>query len=323
MQVWNVLRAALWKYRTQKSRHKSPSGHHRTTLSGYIFATKAYIDNWGKNLLSSNISSTCPHNMVNFGALVSEIGPVVWGPPANFNRFRVLAALLHGTVVVGVGQTLRHWTAGATYIRQGGHHVGHWPTFLVQFILLLSIAVSALALLVVCPEERLACNKLSDEMLTWLYVCSEVQVICIWSSWCHCHSIISCFIKIQNGFFTFLVLSYPGCPGKEAVKCFFLFFLPSVAFGGLVWIAISLFVNLSLCLLSARKHKRRVRHKTDMRVARVICNLINSFEDKDFRFQVLMTEWLLSPGCEVYMHLALTWWPSFSKLPKNDDAVFV
>jgi len=24
---------------------KSPSGHHRTTLSGYIFATKARIDN--------------------------------------------------------------------------------------------------------------------------------------------------------------------------------------------------------------------------------------------------------------------------------------
>jgi len=29
----------------QKSRQKSPSGHHRTTLSGYIFATKARIDN--------------------------------------------------------------------------------------------------------------------------------------------------------------------------------------------------------------------------------------------------------------------------------------
>ena len=23
-------------------------------------------------------------------------------------------------------------------------------------------------------------------------------MICIWSSWCHCHSIISCFSKIQN-----------------------------------------------------------------------------------------------------------------------------
>jgi len=25
-----------------------------------------------------------------------------------------------------------HWTEGATYIQQGGHHVGHWPTFLVN-----------------------------------------------------------------------------------------------------------------------------------------------------------------------------------------------
>jgi len=43
--------------------------------------------------------------MVNFGLLVAEIGPVVWGLPANFNGFRVLAALLHGTLVVGVSQT--------------------------------------------------------------------------------------------------------------------------------------------------------------------------------------------------------------------------
>jgi len=30
---------------------------------------------------------------------------------------------------MGVSQTLRRWTEGATYIRQVGHHVGHWPTF--------------------------------------------------------------------------------------------------------------------------------------------------------------------------------------------------
>ena len=55
----------------------------------------------------------------------------VWGTPANFNGFRFLAALLHGTLVVGICRTLRRWTEGATYIRQGGHHVRHWPTFLV------------------------------------------------------------------------------------------------------------------------------------------------------------------------------------------------
>ena len=34
--------------------------------------------------------------MVNFGLLAAEIVSLVWGTPANFNRFRVLTALLHG-----------------------------------------------------------------------------------------------------------------------------------------------------------------------------------------------------------------------------------
>ena len=85
---------------------KVAKNRHPTPLSGYIFATKACIDN-RKKLLSSNISSTCPHNMVNFGPLAAEIVSLVWGTPANFNWFRVLAALLHGTLVVGVSQTLR------------------------------------------------------------------------------------------------------------------------------------------------------------------------------------------------------------------------
>jgi len=42
---------------------------------------------------------------VNFGPLAAEIVLLVWGTPANFNGFRVLA--LHGTLVVGVSQTLR------------------------------------------------------------------------------------------------------------------------------------------------------------------------------------------------------------------------
>ena len=51
-----------------------------------------------KNLLSSNMSSTCPHNMVNFGPLTAEIDPVVWGTLANFSGFRVLAALRHSSI---------------------------------------------------------------------------------------------------------------------------------------------------------------------------------------------------------------------------------
>jgi len=36
--------------------------------------------------------------MMNFGKLTAEIGSGIWGTPANFNGFRVLAALLHGTL---------------------------------------------------------------------------------------------------------------------------------------------------------------------------------------------------------------------------------
>jgi len=89
------VHAARWKYRTQKIAKNWPSGHHRSTLSGYIFATKGHIDNREKVLLNSDISAVCPQNMVNLGLLAAEIGSSVWGTPANFNGFRVLAALLH------------------------------------------------------------------------------------------------------------------------------------------------------------------------------------------------------------------------------------
>ena len=100
-----MLHVTRWKCRTQKLAKKSPN------LSGHIFATKARSNNRKKNLLSSNIFSTCPRSMVNFGLLTAEIDPVVWGTSANFNGFRVLAALLHGTLVLGVSQTaaLNRW----------------------------------------------------------------------------------------------------------------------------------------------------------------------------------------------------------------------
>jgi len=53
-----------------------------------------HVSTIAKKLLSSNMSSTSPHNMVNFGLLTAEIGSTIWGTPANFNWFRVLAALL-------------------------------------------------------------------------------------------------------------------------------------------------------------------------------------------------------------------------------------
>ena len=115
---------------------KSQKNHHLGTLAQLCRAISSqlrHVSTIGKNLLNINTSSTCLGNMVtvNFGPITAESGLPVLGTPANFNGFRVLAVLLHDTLVVSVSQTLRRWTEGATYIRQGGHHVGQWSTFLV------------------------------------------------------------------------------------------------------------------------------------------------------------------------------------------------
>jgi len=115
MQVWNVLHAASWKYRTQKLRRKSPSAHHHTTLSGYIFATKTCIDNRKKSLNGNTSTSICMYNIVNFGPLTAEIRRRVWETPANINGFRVLASLLQRRRTTEVNQSLHdvdrllHW----------------------------------------------------------------------------------------------------------------------------------------------------------------------------------------------------------------------
>jgi len=50
------------------------------------------------------VPAPLPHNMVNFGLLTAEICWRVWG---TLRISTVLSALLHGTLVVGVSQTLR------------------------------------------------------------------------------------------------------------------------------------------------------------------------------------------------------------------------
>jgi len=91
-----------------------------------------------KNLLSSNISPTRPHNMVNFGALAASIVSLVCGTSGNFNGFRVLVALLHGTLVVGVSQTAalnrrRHLHLAGRPSRWALAHISSWFSFQVVF----------------------------------------------------------------------------------------------------------------------------------------------------------------------------------------------
>ena len=76
--------------------------------------------------------SSCP--LTEFCPVQNSLYVQVWRSP-------ILAALLHGSPAAGVSQTAawyKEWNCGtfaegATYIRQGDHHVGHWPTFLVRF----------------------------------------------------------------------------------------------------------------------------------------------------------------------------------------------
>ena len=79
--------------------------------------------------------------------------------------------------------------------------------------MLLTFTFSALTLLVGHQEEHLGIQpvKLSDEVLAWLSVWSEVQMITYGPADATATPVISCFIKIHIGL-TFLVPAYPGCP---------------------------------------------------------------------------------------------------------------
>jgi len=192
-QVWHVLHTACCKCRTQKIAISSPSGHHRTTVLGCIFATEACIDNRKKIVKRQYL----PYMSSQYGELQPTNG-CDWlgslGHPINFNEFCVLASLLQWRRSLEANKTLhdvwlspglvqihfwrllpsdgilpgakftlhsslafsyidcitawhsssgsqpnfaawykewnyRTFAEGATYIRLGGHHIGHRPTF--------------------------------------------------------------------------------------------------------------------------------------------------------------------------------------------------
>jgi len=83
--------------------------HLRTIAQLYqaISSQLRHVSTVGKKLLSSSISPTCPYNMVHFSPLAAEVVSLVWDTPANFNGFRVLAALLHSqTAALNTGRHL-------------------------------------------------------------------------------------------------------------------------------------------------------------------------------------------------------------------------
>jgi len=114
-----------------KSRQKSPS-HHRTNLSGNIFATKARIDN-RKFVKQQYVLHMSPQ----YGELQPTNG---WDPsrslrhPCKFHSR--LGSVTARHLVAGVSQTLWRWTEDATCVRQAtitlgiGPHSSHYKILL-------------------------------------------------------------------------------------------------------------------------------------------------------------------------------------------------
>jgi len=111
-----------------KNRHLGPIAQLCRAISS---SQLRYVSTIGKNLLSSNMSSTCPHNMVNLRLNSGWDRFIILGHPSKFEWVSHLGSVTARHLVVGVSQTLQRWTEGAIFVRQGDHHVGHWPTFLV------------------------------------------------------------------------------------------------------------------------------------------------------------------------------------------------
>jgi len=63
--------------------------------------------------------------MVNFSPLAAEIRSGSLRHPCKFQWVSRLGSITAWHLVVGVSQTLRRWTEGASYVWQGDHHVGH------------------------------------------------------------------------------------------------------------------------------------------------------------------------------------------------------
>jgi len=93
-----VLHACSWLKENAKIRHL----RNIPQLCRAISLQLRHISTIGKKPLNSNISSTCAHNMVNFGPLAAEIGWRVWGTPhSKFQRVSCLGFVTAPTSLNG------------------------------------------------------------------------------------------------------------------------------------------------------------------------------------------------------------------------------
>jgi len=125
-----VLHAARWKCRTQKiakSRHLGTIPQICQSISSQL----RHVSTIGKNLLNSNMSSICPHNMVNFGLLAAEIDPVVWGTLqistgfASWQRYCTASSSGHQPNFAALNRGRHLWSAGRPW-RWALAHISSW-----------------------------------------------------------------------------------------------------------------------------------------------------------------------------------------------------
>ena len=109
---------------------------------------------------------------------------------------------------------LLEWIIYVVYITH--RFKSYFRLVFVFYFLYISLAFSALTLLVGRQEGHPACKKL-EWWGTGMVICLERDAGLHMAQLMPLPLTVSCFSKIQIGF-TFLVLAYPGSPGKTAVK---------------------------------------------------------------------------------------------------------
>jgi len=114
------------------------------------------------------------------------------GYPCKFQLVSRLGSVTARHLVVGVSQTLRRCTEGATYIRQGDHHVGHWPTFLVTF------CVSRRWHKMYCGHARLCvCLSVCLSVAIRPHYCTDLDVT--WGHGRGCPLVVHYWADLQSG----------------------------------------------------------------------------------------------------------------------------
>jgi len=131
MQVLNVLQAARWKCRAQKS----PKIGHLGTIAQLCRAISSqlrHVSTIGKNVKQQYLFHMSPQ----YGELRPTNG---WdrlaslGHPIIFQRVSRLGSVTARHFISGRQPNFAALNRGRHYVRQGDHHIGHWPTFLVCF----------------------------------------------------------------------------------------------------------------------------------------------------------------------------------------------